>query len=344
MRAIYTYGKMIGVLAVLATLPACATSSLEDLRHAEASGTPFQKALAEKYLAYADAEEKNYDWDASTYFAQKGLTAAYGKDVSPELIGDWALAPEDRAPLEQARADLVNTLTPELIEEKPEEAAIAIVSFDCWIENQVEGWQVDEIKRCRDAYSAALTKLKEKPEPVVPAPEAVESEEVEQPVEELKCGEEGAPECPAPLVTVPQEEPKEEVAPEPAPAPEPVAAPEPPPAPSKQAYIVFFGWNRADLDDKATKVVNEVSDDLKTAGDQNYTVILNGYTDTSGSKKYNFELSKRRADAVLQALIERGVPKMLIRGFGFGETELRVQTPDGVKEPQNRRVEIFLGE
>ena len=71
-------------------------------------------------------------------------------------------------------------------------------------------------------------------------------------------------------------------------------------------------------------------------------IQVNGYTDTSGTKTYNMALSRRRADAVRGALLGDGVASDRIATAGYGEQNLRVPTPDGVKEPQNRRAEILI--
>jgi OmpA-OmpF porin, OOP family len=69
---------------------------------------------------------------------------------------------------------------------------------------------------------------------------------------------------------------------------------------------------------------------------------VNGYTDTSGTLQYNQGLSVRRAQAVAAELVKDGVPRATISIQGFGETHLLVPTGAGVREPQNRRVEIII--
>jgi len=73
------------------------------------------------------------------------------------------------------------------------------------------------------------------------------------------------------------------------------------------------------------------------------TVQVTGFTDTSGSPDYNQRLSERRANAVAAVLVQDGVPQTNLVVTGRGENDLRVPTPDGVREPQNRRVEIVEG-
>ena len=71
--------------------------------------------------------------------------------------------------------------------------------------------------------------------------------------------------------------------------------------------------------------------------------MLAGYTDTSGSAQYNMGLSARRNTSVRNYLTARGIPDGRISSEAFGEKDLRVPTADGVREPQNRRVQITYG-
>ena len=126
-----------------------------------------------------------------------------------------------------------------------------------------------------------------------------------------------------------------------------VAAPVPTPGPAEvpaqapaRSYLVFFDWDKATLTDRARQIIKEAADNSSHV---QYTRIeVNGYTDTSGSPQYNMGLSIRRANAVKAELIKDGVPANAITTQGFGETHLLVPTGQGVREPQNRRVEIII--
>jgi OOP family OmpA-OmpF porin len=133
----------------------------------------------------------------------------------------------------------------------------------------------------------------------------------------------------------------------PAPAPEtfmpPVAAvPDTGPVPVEQAmFIVFFDWDRFDITSGANDVLDAVAQEVNARQDVR-GIVLVGHTDTSGPTDYNQRLSVRRADAVRQGLISRGVSPNLIRTEARGESELLVQTADNVREPANRRAQITL--
>jgi outer membrane protein OmpA-like peptidoglycan-associated protein len=69
-------------------------------------------------------------------------------------------------------------------------------------------------------------------------------------------------------------------------------------------------------------------------------MILTGTADRTGDAAVNLEISQRRAEAVLQGLLARGIPADRFQVLAKGETELPVPTNAGVAELQNRRVEI----
>jgi OOP family OmpA-OmpF porin len=128
-------------------------------------------------------------------------------------------------------------------------------------------------------------------------------------------------------------------------APRPVVQPiaqvvAPPVQPATRSYLVFFDWDRAELTDRARQIVGDAA--RGSTHTQTTRIQVNGYTDTSGSPHYNQGLSLRRAQAVAAELVRDGVPAPEISIQGFGETHLLVATGPGVREPQNRRVEIVL--
>ncbi|KQU53280.1 flagellar motor protein MotB [Sphingomonas sp. Leaf339] len=136
--------------------------------------------------------------------------------------------------------------------------------------------------------------------------------------------------------------------PPPPPPPAPPAPPPPPPAPAPEPvvcspgpFIVFFEWNKSDVTPEASSILDNAVTQYQSCG--NAQVMLAGYTDTSGAAKYNQGLSQRRADAVKAYMSSRSIPDGVITTSAFGETNLRVQTADGVREVQNRRVEITYG-
>jgi OOP family OmpA-OmpF porin len=105
-------------------------------------------------------------------------------------------------------------------------------------------------------------------------------------------------------------------------------------------FIVYFGFDRTDLTDRARQTLDEVVGAVQSMGATAMSVV--GHADTVGSVEYNQGLSERRARRVGDALVERGIPAGQMTLAGRSELMPAVQTGDGVREPLNRRVEITL--
>ena len=123
-------------------------------------------------------------------------------------------------------------------------------------------------------------------------------------------------------------------------APAPTAAAPAAVAMTARSYLVFFDWDKAVLTDRARQVVADAAQNARKV--QTTRIEVNGYTDTSGTPTYNKALATRRADAVSVQLVKNGVKKDEIVVVSYGDTHPLVPTGPGVREPQNRRVEIVL--
>jgi outer membrane protein OmpA-like peptidoglycan-associated protein len=104
--------------------------------------------------------------------------------------------------------------------------------------------------------------------------------------------------------------------------------------------MVFFDWDRSNLSEQALNTIRQAAGAFKTRG--NARIVATGHADKSGPENYNMALSLRRANAVKDALVREGVPATVISVVGRGESQPLVPTADGVREPQNRRVEIVI--
>jgi OmpA-OmpF porin, OOP family len=124
------------------------------------------------------------------------------------------------------------------------------------------------------------------------------------------------------------------------PAPPPPAPPAPPPPPVHQVYLVFFDWDKYNITAEGQQILVLAANQYKSGG--RVQLQVTGYTDLSGSAGYNQRLSERRANAVAAALERLGVPRSDMVVTGRGMNDPRVPTAPGVREPQNRRVEIVF--
>ena len=85
-----------------------------------------------------------------------------------------------------------------------------------------------------------------------------------------------------------------------------------------------------------TNVINTA----RAGGQSRINVV--GHTATSGSAEYNQRLSVRRANVVVEALVNMGARRQAITASGVGETDLAVETGDNIREQRNRRTVIGL--
>jgi outer membrane protein OmpA-like peptidoglycan-associated protein len=126
-----------------------------------------------------------------------------------------------------------------------------------------------------------------------------------------------------------------------APAETPAAYTPPPvqaPMAGPRSYLVFFDFNKSDLTTQAMTIVDQAASNAGPAKVTRLTVT--GHTDTVGSDAYNMRLSRRRAESVASRLEKDGIASSEIEIVAKGKRDLLVPTADGVREPQNRRVQI----
>ena len=129
----------------------------------------------------------------------------------------------------------------------------------------------------------------------------------------------------------------------PPPAPPPIAAPPALPAApvvQRRVFMVFFDWDKATITADGMGVIQQAAAAFRSGAP--VQIQVTGFADRSGSPGYNQRLSERRANAVAAALVRLGVPRSEMMVSGRGENDNRVPTADGVREPQNRRVEIVF--
>lgn len=105
-------------------------------------------------------------------------------------------------------------------------------------------------------------------------------------------------------------------------------------------FRLYFEGDSAILTDASREDFEKVFGNI--ASRPAYEVEVTGHTDRVGDAKYNETLSIRRATAIRDKLVERGIKAELIFVYGRGENDLLVKTEDNRHEALNRRVEIMV--
>jgi len=290
-------------------------SEVEALNSVEAHGSAFTRELANEYRIYANEQlHDHFDYPDALHFARKGLAAAAGEAVLPEPVTDWNLDEYHSRLLSEARDRLIVAFDGGAREVVPALSARAQGQFDCWIEVQEEYWSDQSAHDCQTNFFTLMDEIETQ---IVPAdPRVIENVE------------------PAEIIEVP-------TAVEPAPAFGSEVFdidPQEPLAIENALYLIFFNWDSTKIGSGALSIVDAVVNEIQNTSPDSVRII--GHTDTSGPTDYNQRLALKRAKATKDKLVERGVNASSILLDAKGESDLLVPTPDNVREPANRRVNI----
>jgi len=106
----------------------------------------------------------------------------------------------------------------------------------------------------------------------------------------------------------------------------------------EEVFEIRFDFDKAVIKPEYEDIIRQLAQ--VTQANRNVKISVVGHTDTSGSQAYNYALGGRRAEAVQKMLIERGIPASQIVAVSAGEEDLKVPTPDGVRNAENRRVRV----
>ena len=297
---------------------------VEKLRHASEVGSPFTQALTREYRNFAVREQDRfYDYPDALHFARKGLLSAKGNIVTPEPVNDWHIDKDKVSTFIDARSRLMRALDVGARDTHPVIAAKAQASFDCWLEQQEENWQSNDIQSCKNRFLTAMADLEHilsrtgAPSDVISRRQHPDLPEA--PIDTQK------------KVSDTRDAPDDNL---PASVKEPLT-------PDNAKYLTFFDFDSADVDESARNVLKAIVDEMRTNPSLN-TLQIVGHADTSGPQSYNQSLSLQRAKTVQDALVDLGVNASRIDVSSRGENDLLVETSDNVREPANRRVEILF--
>ncbi len=148
--------KLGAVLSfVLAT--GCAEVYKRNLELMQGTGSEFSQRLAEEYKTLGDTEHQiMYDEVSAAMYYEKAMKAKIGCPVPPSEIPTSGIDEEKIPELTKARLRLIHDLEKGAWEVAPKTAAHAQAYFDCWVEQQYEGWQKHDIAACRSEYYEAI--------------------------------------------------------------------------------------------------------------------------------------------------------------------------------------------
>lgn len=149
--------KTLVVASTMLLATACTT--VKDLNSKMPASDQFNKNLYNEYSTLAASEADQYDWASSYNYIDKATDILNGKEVGPEMPHEYRLPKPEKYEILLSRDALMVALSPENKKKYPITAAKAQASYDCWVEQQEENWQANDIKSCRDNFYKNLRPL-----------------------------------------------------------------------------------------------------------------------------------------------------------------------------------------
>jgi len=224
--AIKARGALVAAGALL-LLGGCAGMELDKARGVEPGGNAFEQALNGGYINLSSSEFDEGDYMDSDIFALRAESASAGEPGEPEAIEARSLPADTVGDLAAARSRLVTALEKGARNKLPDEAARAQVMYECWMEEQEENFQPEDIAACRGGFETAMIRVEMAltPKPVAAAP-----------------------------------------APAPAPAPVAAAEPAPTPKPAPGPFVLTFDFDSAKIGDTSRAIVDRIAAAAKAYG------------------------------------------------------------------------------
>lgn len=151
--------KLAVAAAAMLGLSACAGFQLQNAKGLSPSGDAFSASLYKEYLVLAEMEFAEGDYMDSDVFAARAIASANGNPPAPEELSARNIPGAAQGELAEARRKLTEALAAGAGASKPDAAARAQASFDCWMQEQEENFQPADIKWCKDRFDAAMAQL-----------------------------------------------------------------------------------------------------------------------------------------------------------------------------------------
>ena len=261
----------------------------------------YDSALQQRYEALADMEDREGDSTDEWAYWNKAVDAGDGYLVLPDDPANRDLKPADMAFAQQVYAHLLQAYRAGVPGSAATELADAQVNFDCWMNDVEEGTNLRRAEICKARVTETLARIS--------GPELAASPVVETSEPRVAAASDNAAPATSSLPVLPV------------------------------SHRLLFDFDSAELDTEARMKLDEIVS--HAAAYPQATVSVTGHTDRAGDADYNRKLAEKRAANVAEALRLRGVSLARIDEIPAGESDPAIATPDGVAEPQNRRVEIM---
>jgi OmpA-OmpF porin, OOP family len=147
------------ILVLLVTTVSGCSLSYDRAVGMRPEGSDFNKALHAGYVKLARAELDELDLEDTDAFALRALRSGRGEAVAPEDISRRKLPDDKITELTEARTRLVSTLNETVRARHPKTAAQTQLAFECWMQEQEENFQPNDISACRDRFTRLMASI-----------------------------------------------------------------------------------------------------------------------------------------------------------------------------------------
>jgi len=150
----------LGAIAALVASTGCAEYHRRVLDGMEAKGSEFTTTLSKQYEELGKTEQHiMYDQCSADYYYRRAICAKEGYSVEPSHPEKWDIQCDKMPELVTARARLMNAIASGAREAAPKMTAYAQAYYDCWVEQQSEGWQTEDIASCRGEFYTSMAEV-----------------------------------------------------------------------------------------------------------------------------------------------------------------------------------------
>ncbi|WP_420405814.1 OmpA family protein [Nisaea sp.] len=334
---------LLAAMALASSVGACAFGpyDTDELKQLPPPDTQFLQTLSTQYAALGDRERAEYDWPDTARFYDRAIRAAKGEMIEPETLASRDLPPSALQELTEARSRLLRLFSAGARSIAGPGSARGQAGFDCWMQEQEEGHQPDDIASCRAIYISAVTEM----EAAVKGALVVLLPDTDGKLGAVSVGNPGGSvlldsERASAVVT------QADAAPQSAGtfAADDVqivfgaaiaASPVPP-----VTFVLYFEQGTDALTPESQDLLARVLETIRQR--KLPQVEISGHTDRAGSTAFNDRLALDRARIVHTSVLGLGVPERVVTVESYGERAPIIPTADGVSEPRNRRVEIVI--
>jgi outer membrane protein OmpA-like peptidoglycan-associated protein len=353
--------KCLVPVFLLVTLTGCVNADLRALRKAPPPSDPYLEALSKHYLAFAEEEARNYDWVDVVHFTDKGLRAVYGHDIKPDDPEDRDIEERILPDLEDARRVLLAEMQSDARVQHPDMLARAVFFYDCWLEQQEEGWQEKDIKVCREGYYTAIDGLERSVGVVEPQANAalplekkipsIQGQKVKKtptaPVSyRAKNGtsKKNKKQVKAELESNNLQKSKD---PKPQSKSNEVVKPklsemvhEPAPEVTSGRAVLYYKPRSKELYQKSAQTLDAITRKLK--GHDGYRITLHGYVGGQKNAQDNLRQSYQQSVQLKKILVAKGLKAENIHVFAFGDAHAKTKGSSALKAQGAERVEMLI--